>query len=207
MPYEERLRQLNLFSPGLRHLRADLILAFKISKGKAYLSLSDYCKGPSRLRCVSACFYKTFRSPMVGNLSCSKYVIPVTLHRHFSFFVILEYLCFPDQLLWPLLALIANPTINVYISKSNKKQCRFWLHHYSTSVALITYSLHHLSIAQLQKNSCRSFSHSGETFMEVEKTLFAIALSELAPSPCKLYKESSDQKVIACETWKCEPVQ
>ncbi len=38
MPYEERLRQVNLFSLERRRLRADLILAFKIFKGEVALS-------------------------------------------------------------------------------------------------------------------------------------------------------------------------
>ncbi len=38
VPYEERLRQLNLFPLERRRLRADLILAFKISKEKLTLT-------------------------------------------------------------------------------------------------------------------------------------------------------------------------
>ncbi len=42
VPYEERLRQLNLFSLERRHLWADLILAFKIFKGEVNLNPSEY---------------------------------------------------------------------------------------------------------------------------------------------------------------------
>ncbi len=41
VPYEERLRQLNLFSRERRRLRADLILAFKIFKGEVDLNRLD----------------------------------------------------------------------------------------------------------------------------------------------------------------------
>ncbi len=41
VPYEERFRQLNLFSLERRRLRADLILAFKIVKGEIDLNPSD----------------------------------------------------------------------------------------------------------------------------------------------------------------------
>ncbi len=66
VPYEERLRQRNLFSLERRRLRTDLILAFKIFKGVSDLSPSDFflhppqtglrgrsygiLQGPSRLR-------------------------------------------------------------------------------------------------------------------------------------------------------------
>ncbi len=42
VPYEERLRQLNLFSLERRFLRADLILAFKIFKGEVDLNPTDF---------------------------------------------------------------------------------------------------------------------------------------------------------------------
>ncbi len=40
--YEERLRQLNLFSLARRRLRADLIIVFKIFKVKTDLNPPDY---------------------------------------------------------------------------------------------------------------------------------------------------------------------
>ncbi len=48
MPYEERLRQLNLFSLERRPLRADLILAFKIFKGEGDLNPSEFFLRPPR---------------------------------------------------------------------------------------------------------------------------------------------------------------
>ncbi len=42
LPYEERLRQLNLFSVERRRLRADLTLAFTIYKGEVDLSPPDF---------------------------------------------------------------------------------------------------------------------------------------------------------------------
>ncbi len=42
VPYEERLRQLNLFSLERRRLLADLILAFKIFKGEVDLNPSEF---------------------------------------------------------------------------------------------------------------------------------------------------------------------
>ncbi len=71
VPYEERLRQLNLFFLGRRRLRADLMLAFKIFK-EVDLNPSEFflrppraglrghtyrlLQGPSRLRRGSGAF-------------------------------------------------------------------------------------------------------------------------------------------------------
>ncbi len=46
MPYEEGLRQLNLFSLERRRLRADLILAVTIFKGEVNLNPSDFFLRP-----------------------------------------------------------------------------------------------------------------------------------------------------------------
>ncbi len=46
VPYEERLRQLNLFLLERRRLRDDLILAFKICKGELDLNPSDFLLRP-----------------------------------------------------------------------------------------------------------------------------------------------------------------
>ncbi len=72
VPYEERLRQLNIFSLERRRLRADLILSFKIFKGEVDLNPSEFflhppqaglrghayrlLQGPSRLRRRSGAF-------------------------------------------------------------------------------------------------------------------------------------------------------
>ncbi len=48
VPYEERLRQLNLFSLERRRLRTDLILAFKIFKGGVDLNPPDFFLCPPR---------------------------------------------------------------------------------------------------------------------------------------------------------------
>ncbi len=48
VPYEERLRQLNLFSMERRRLRADLILAFKIVKDEVDLNPFDFFLRPPR---------------------------------------------------------------------------------------------------------------------------------------------------------------
>ncbi len=48
VPYEERLRQLNLFSLERRHLRADLILAIQIFKGEVDLYPSEFFLHPPR---------------------------------------------------------------------------------------------------------------------------------------------------------------
>ncbi len=46
VPYEERLRQLKIFSLKRRRLRADLILAFKIFKGEVDLKPSNFFLRP-----------------------------------------------------------------------------------------------------------------------------------------------------------------
>ncbi len=72
VPYEERLRQLNLLSRERRRLRADLILALKIFKGEVDLNPFGFflrparagllghtyrlLQGPSRLRRWSSAF-------------------------------------------------------------------------------------------------------------------------------------------------------
>ncbi len=48
MPYEQNLRQLNLFSLERRRLRTDLILTFKLFKGEVNLNPSDFFLHPSR---------------------------------------------------------------------------------------------------------------------------------------------------------------
>ncbi len=48
VPYEERLRQLNLVSLERRHLRADFILAFTIFKGEVDLNPSELFLRPPR---------------------------------------------------------------------------------------------------------------------------------------------------------------
>ncbi len=48
VPYEERLRQLNLFSLERRRLRVDLILAFKVFRGEVDLNPSDFFLRPPR---------------------------------------------------------------------------------------------------------------------------------------------------------------
>ncbi len=48
VPFEERLRQLNLFLLERKRLRADLILAFKIFKGEVYFNPSEFFLRPPR---------------------------------------------------------------------------------------------------------------------------------------------------------------
>ncbi len=50
VPHEERLHQLNLFSPERRRLQADLILAFKIFKSEVDLNPADFFLHPPRAR-------------------------------------------------------------------------------------------------------------------------------------------------------------
>ncbi len=64
VPYEERLRQLNLFSLERRRLRADLILAFKIFKGEVDLNPSDFFLRPPRAG-LRGHTYRLLQGPVV----------------------------------------------------------------------------------------------------------------------------------------------
>ncbi len=124
--YEEKLRQLNLFSLESRRSRADLIVAFKIFKDEIDLSPSDFFLRPHRARlrghiygllqgrrssAFSVRFVKYWSklpvplvlSPLVSILKkqlgrqwSEICVISVPLHRHFSLY------CNPKLLMFPL---------------------------------------------------------------------------------------------------------
>ncbi len=96
--YEERLRQLNLFSLERRRLRDDLILAFKIFKGEVDPNPSEFfpcppraglLQGPSRLRRRSGAFSVRIvkfwnRLPAHLVLSPSISIFKKQLDRHWS---------------------------------------------------------------------------------------------------------------------------
>ncbi len=105
VPYEERLRQLNLFSLKGRRLRADLILAFKIFKGEVDLNPAEFflrppraglrghtyrlLQGPSRLRRRSSAFSVRIvkywnRLPAHLVLAPSVYIFKKQLDRNWS---------------------------------------------------------------------------------------------------------------------------
>ncbi len=62
VPYEERLRQLNLFSLERGRLRDDLILAFKMFKGKIGLNPSEFFLRPPRAG-VRGHIYRLLQGP------------------------------------------------------------------------------------------------------------------------------------------------
>ncbi len=105
VPYEERLRQLNIFSLECRRLRADLILAFKLFKGKVGLNPSEFflrppraglrghtyrlLQGPNRLRPRSGAFSVRIgkfwnRLPVHLVLAPSVSIFEKQLDRHWS---------------------------------------------------------------------------------------------------------------------------
>ncbi len=134
VPYEERLRQLNLFSLERRRLQADLTLACKICKGEVDLSPSDFFLRPPRAGLRG----QTHRLPLAPLvMSPSGFIFkknswtvngPKSSLQHlcnfcspspifFSIFIVTPD--YPDPqivyfmlYIWSLLALVANPTID-----------------------------------------------------------------------------------------------
>ncbi len=78
VPYEERFRQLNLFTLERRRPRAELILAFKHFQGEVDLSPSAFSIRPSRFRRKTGAFsvhvvkyWNRFPTPLVLSPSVS----------------------------------------------------------------------------------------------------------------------------------------
>ncbi len=149
VPYEERLRQFNLFSLQRRHLRADLTLAFNIFKGEVDLQPSEFflrrdtrahipitartkpSSTQERCHLSSGCEILEQTSDTSSNTSSKhswavngpksslRHLCNFCPHSLTIFSILLPQNIYvfplppvPDQLMWLLLALVANPTIN-----------------------------------------------------------------------------------------------